>query len=69
MIDWITQKLGFRQSTNDIRLTTGFLEGLGVASLSLLDITVLSRFLIITILGFTVICLGLVGRTITHHRL
>lgn len=67
MIDWITQKLGFRQSTNDVRLTAGFLEGLGVASLNLLNITPFSRLLIVAILGFAVVSFGLLGRTVVHY--
>jgi uncharacterized membrane protein len=67
IIDWVTQKLGFRHSSNDIRLSTGFLEGLGVASLNLLDITPFYRFLIVTVLSLSVLGLGYMGRTIVRH--
>jgi uncharacterized membrane protein len=68
IIDWVTQKLGFRHSSNDIRFSTGFLEGLGVASLNLLDIAPFFRFLIVAVLSLSILSLGYMGRSIVHHR-
>jgi uncharacterized membrane protein len=67
MVDWMTQKLGFRHSSNDVRFSTGFLEGLGVASLNLLDVTPFFRLLIVAVLSLSVLGLGYMGRTIVYH--
>ncbi|MFX0134858.1 MAG: DUF2085 domain-containing protein [Candidatus Hodarchaeota archaeon] len=53
MIDWGTQKLGYRESRNSIRFTTGVLLGLGITLLRftyehfLITIIVISIFIII----------------------
>lgn len=64
--DWTTQSLGFRQSNNGLRLATGFLEGLGVGFLSLLEIPALLRLLILTSIGLGVLCAGILGRRLVQ---
>ncbi len=66
ILDWTTQSLGFRQSNNGLRFTTGFFEGVGVAFLGLLEISAPTRLLILTAIGLSVLCAGLLGRKITE---
>lgn len=62
IVDWTTQSLGFRQSNNNLRLATGFLEGAGVALLSLTNVSTLERLLILWGTGLGVLCMGILGR-------
>lgn len=62
ILDWITHNLGFRRSNNNFRVSTGFLEGIGIQLLSLTDIPVLMKFLILTTIGLSVIFTGIFGR-------
>jgi len=62
ILDWTTQSLGFRQSSNGLRFATGFLEGVGVAFLGLLEISALLRLLVLAGIGLGVLCAGFFGR-------
>jgi hypothetical protein len=62
ILDWITQAIGFRESHNRLRMTTGFLEGAGVGLLSLAEAPALLRFLVVFIINVGVLGLGHVGR-------
>ena len=65
IVDWSMQSLGFRRSSNRGRLFTGFLEGVGVSFMSLLDVSTLSRFLVVVGIGLGVILAGVLGRRFT----
>ncbi len=62
IIDWTTQSLNLRQSKNNLRLLTGFLEGLGVGVLSLTGIPALAKYLILITIGVGVLSTGVLGR-------
>ena len=66
IIDWTTQSLGFRQSNNGLRFATGFLEGVGVAFLGLLEISALLRLLVLAGIGLGVLCAGFFGRMLVQ---
>jgi len=67
IVDWITQSLGFRQSNNNLRLTTGLLEGLGVGVLSLTEIPNLLKLLIAVTIALSVVCAGILGRRLMQR--
>ena len=69
IVDWTTQSLGFRQSNNRLRLTTGFLDGIGIVFLGLADITFVAKFFILTISGLVVLSVGIFGRKITQKNI
>jgi uncharacterized membrane protein len=62
ILDWVTQAMGFRESYNRLRMTTGFLEGAGVGLLSLAEAPALLRFLVVFIINVGVLGLGRLGR-------
>ncbi|MCJ7632295.1 DUF2085 domain-containing protein [Candidatus Bathyarchaeota archaeon] len=62
IIDWTTQSWGARQSTNSLRSMTGFLNGMGIVSLSLSDGSLLSKVGILTGCGIGIVLVGFLGR-------
>lgn len=69
MVDWATQNMGFRQSSNNLRLTTGFLEGLGVGFFGLTEVPALVKYLILTTIGLAVLCVGVLGQRLLENTL
>ena len=69
IVDWTTQSLGFRQSNNRLRLTSGSLEGIGIVFLGLADVPFVSKFFILTILGLGVLSVGFFGRKVTQKNI
>jgi len=62
IIDWTTQSLGLRHSYNKLRLITGFLEGVGVGLLSLVQATAIVKLVILASFGLSVAFIGFFGR-------
>lgn len=60
--DWVTQTVGFRESTNSIRLFTGFLEGVGILCLSVTDSSSLVNLLLVSAISGSVIIGGVLLR-------
>lgn len=58
IIDWMTHNLKFRQSKNNLRMLTGFLEGGGIGLLSLTNLSLPLRILTIALIGTSVILIG-----------
>ena len=65
IIDWTTQAVGFRESNNPLRVVTGFLEGAGVLLLSLTDISLFAKLLIVSTIGVGVISVGVLMRRLS----
>ena len=63
ILDWSSQKLSFRQSDNTFRLSTGFLEGIGVSFLGIIDGALLTKIVILATIG-----IGVVGTTYLARR-
>ena len=61
IIDWTTQKMGFRESNNGLRLTTGLLEGIGLTFLNLTDIQSPLKLLIVAAIGLSIMSVGFLG--------
>jgi uncharacterized membrane protein len=57
-IDWLTQTWRLRESSNKLRLFTGFLIGVGVGLLTLIDIGRVSRYILLVGLSSSVVILG-----------
>lgn len=62
IVDWVTQNVGLRESTNQLRVVTGFLEGVGILLLSLTDISSLVKLLIVSVISIGVVCIGFLVR-------
>ena len=58
IVDWITQAWGLRESTNRLRLVTGFLEGVGAALLALLTIPLTYKITLLASIGASVLFIG-----------
>jgi len=65
VVDWMTQVVGLRESTNRLRIITGFLEGVGVLLLSLTDLSSLAKFLIVSIVSVSVVSIGVLMRRLS----
>ncbi|RLI51955.1 hypothetical protein DRO61_01050 [Candidatus Bathyarchaeota archaeon] len=65
VVDWMTQVVGLRESTNRLRIITGFLEGIGVLLLSLTDLSSLAKFLIVSIVSVSVVSIGVLIRRLS----
>ena len=61
-IDWLTQTWRLRESSNRLRLFTGFLEGVGVGLVSFIDIDKVSKYLLLIGLSSSVVILGYLVR-------
>jgi uncharacterized membrane protein len=57
-IDWLTQTWRLRESSNRLRLFTGFLEGVGVALVSFINIDKVIKYILLISLSSSVIILG-----------
>ena len=64
VVDWMTQIVGLRESTNQLRIVTGFLEGFGVLLLSLTDLSSPEKFLIVSIISVSVVSVGVLRRRV-----
>ena len=62
IIDWTTQSIGFRQSTNNLRLLTGLLEGIGFKIFSLSELQTLTKQFVLFSIAVGIIGIGLFGR-------
>lgn len=58
IIDWVSHNLLLRHSNNKVRMLTGILEGCGIGLLSLTNLSISSRIIIITLIGTSVIIIG-----------
>ena len=61
-IDWLTQTWSLRMSKNSLRLSFGFLVGLGVALLSMSSFPRLTQTVVLTSICFSLVLTGLIGR-------
>jgi hypothetical protein len=69
IVDWITQNVGLRESNNQLRIITGFLEGVGVLLLSLTNISSLAKLLIVSVISVSVVIFGfLMRRLLSQER-
>ena len=68
VIDWMTQKMGFRQSRNKLRLVTGFLEGTGIIIFNLLNISLNLKYVIFTSFGVGVASVGILGKKLIQRN-
>ncbi|MFH0897806.1 MAG: DUF2085 domain-containing protein [Candidatus Bathyarchaeota archaeon] len=66
IVDWITQSLDFRQSNNGVRLKVGLLEGFGVGFLSLADVSIITKLIILAAFSLSVVSIGFLGRKLTQ---
>jgi len=62
IVDWMTQNGGLRESTNPIRLFTGFLEGVGILCLSMTDGSSLVNLLLVSGISGSVVATGVLLR-------
>jgi uncharacterized membrane protein len=62
IIDWTTQSIGFRQSNNNLRLSTGLLEGMGVKIFSLIELQTLTKQFVLFSIAVGIVGIGLFGR-------
>ncbi|WP_309492122.1 DUF2085 domain-containing protein [Candidatus Hecatella orcuttiae] len=60
--DWLTQTWGFRKGTNRWRVSTGFLEGVAVALLSLTAVSLALKVAVVLFVGFSIVYIGFLGR-------
>jgi uncharacterized membrane protein len=67
-LDWLTQAYGLRESTNSIRGTTGFLEGIAVALFSTAPASLMFKFVTILSIGTIILILGLIGKKTLYER-
>jgi uncharacterized membrane protein len=58
IIDWLTSKLQLRHSDNTVRMLTGVFEGGGIGLLSLTNLSLFLRILIITVIGMSIMAIG-----------
>jgi uncharacterized membrane protein len=58
IIDWLTSKLHLRHSNNTARMLTGIFEGVGIGLLSLTNLSLPLRILILTLIGISIIAIG-----------
>lgn len=58
IIDWLTSKLQLRHSDNTVRMLTGVFEGWGIGLLSLTNLSLFLRILIITVIGMSIMAIG-----------
>jgi uncharacterized membrane protein len=65
IIDWMTQSVGLRESNNPVRIVTGFLEGVGVLTLSLTDISSIAKLLIVSAISVSVVIVGVFMRRLS----
>lgn len=68
ILDWLTQSYGLRSSSNRLRIATGFLEGVGVALLSLMVTPLVLKVVILACIGGGALCLGLLLSARTSKR-
>ena len=61
-VDWVTQSWGLRESSNGLRLSTGFLEGAGVALLSTAPLPLTLKLGMLLYVAASILTLGWVGR-------
>lgn len=68
-LDWLTQTWRLRESSNKLRLLTGFLEGIGVGLLSFINIDKVSKYILLISLSTSVMILGYsVKRVISNFK-
>jgi hypothetical protein len=68
IIDWTTQTVGLRESTNPVRLGTGFLEGLGILFLSVTDTSALTRLLLVSAVSVGVVVGSVLMRRLLRQK-
>jgi len=68
IVDWVTQSWGLRNSSNKLRLLTGFMEGTGIALLSILSLPFTLKFMIVLYLVTGVFVFGSIGKWFTNNR-
>jgi hypothetical protein len=71
IIDWTTQSLGFRQSNNNLRILTGFFEGVGVKIFSLCNVSTPIKQFVLFSIALGIVCIGLFGHQLVqkfHHE-
>jgi hypothetical protein len=61
IFDWVTQSWRLRESNNRLRFFTGFLEGVAVIFLYLSALSLIQKFLIVMLIGGTVLSIGRIG--------
>lgn len=66
IVDWITQSWRLRESNNELRFFTGFLEGVAVIFLYLSALPLIQKFLIVILIGGVVLSIGRVGSKLTN---
>ena len=64
IVDWTTQKIGFRESNNRLRVFTGMFEGFSVVLLALIPIPLIQKVLIVVLVGGLTLTVGYTGRKI-----
>jgi uncharacterized membrane protein len=60
--DWVTQSWGLRASTNKLRISTGVLEGFGVALLSLATISTIYKIAFFLFIFGCILTTGISGK-------
>lgn len=66
--DWLTQRWRLRESSNKLRVSTGILEGSGVALLSLATISTISKITFFLFIMICVLNLEILGKKFIKHR-
>lgn len=68
-VDWVTQSWGLRESNNGLRLSTGFLEGAGVALLSTAPLPLTLKLGVLFYFAASILALGWAGRLARGRKL
>jgi uncharacterized membrane protein len=58
IMDWLTSKFRLRHSDNTVRMLTGVFEGGGIGLLSLTNLSLSLRILIIALIGMSIMAIG-----------
>ncbi len=68
IFDWLTQKWGIRESSNPIRIFTGFFEGSSVVFLYLTRIPFIQKILVLLLVGVLTLNIGFVGEKLLKRK-
>ncbi|WP_455364997.1 DUF2085 domain-containing protein [[Eubacterium] cellulosolvens] len=68
IIDWLSQSWGYRQSTNNLRLLTGFLQGGGIVLFSKMLLPFTLKFVFLLYIISLVFAIGTLGKWLTARQ-
>ena len=65
ILDWLTQSYRLRESSNPLRITTGFLQGVAVSLLLITMASIFYKFTILMIISGTIFAFGIIGKKLS----